>query len=262
MAANVPTSDVLAFLRANKGLPQAVAPGAASPAYGDLSGIQVAHQGMPSDQECTDLGIYRTLTNPTPGTAVAYSFAAGASSFVNTTAFMGFFNGSKAGKRFSLKRLKLLLAVAPTATISLEAATRIDDGTLANLTPTAGFTNAKMLNPNFDDTQQSDVQCYSFSAGAMTVPAPTANSRFVGRGRIATGLGIVGDQYEFVFSGTDAPTRSPLAVVRATDPANMACVMEPATIGPGQWLFLYLWWLTAATTAPSFEWSVSGLEKP
>lgn len=262
MAAGVPTSDVLAFLRANKGLPQSVQPGGPAPAYGDLSGITVAHQGQPSDQECSDLGILRTLTNPTPGTAVAYSFAAGGSSFQNTTAAFGFFNGSKVGKRFSLRRLKLLLTVAPTATVSLEMATRIDDGSLASLVPSAGFTSAQMLNPNMDDQTQSDVTCFSFSAGAMTIPAPTARSRFVDRGRIATGLGIIGDGYEFQFGGDNTPTKSPLAVARATDPANLGCVMLPATIGPGQWLFLYLWWLTAATTAPSFEWAVSGYEKP
>jgi hypothetical protein len=84
------------------------------------------------------------------------------------------------------------------------------------------------------------------------VAAPTSNVRYV-RGHIPTGLGITGDEYLLKFGGEDAGAISGLIATRAAATGRMTGYCSPIIIGPQQSLVIHMWWLTSATTVPTFE---------
>jgi hypothetical protein len=215
-------------------------------------------------QQMAQNGRYFTASNPTIST---FPQAATTTSFTNTVALFAIQNIAPPGQQSPitvwLDYLKLMLGgTAPTATVSMEFAIYTDP---ANRNPSAGGTSAlQPVNVNGNDPTQSNARVYAFTGNAnLTVPAPGPLARLAGRAKISTGLGIVGDEYELRFAGVNAcPIWQGGAAVRATDPARRGSSCSPIGIGPQQWAVIHMWWLTSATTAPSFEYELGMFENP
>jgi hypothetical protein len=204
-------------------------------------------------QELAEEGSFFTASNATPGTGVAYALT---TAFNDTTGAMFVLKNNakvKTGKRVRMHYLRLALTAAPTATVSMEFAVKTDDNSRE---PTAGATQQSPVNVNHDDTTGSDTMLYSFNGAGVTVPASSKTARLVARTRIPTSLGIVGDEYGVAFGGMDPAAfgYAGLTAARAVAVARLWAHAAPVIIGPQQWAVIYMWWLTAATAAPSFEW--------
>lgn len=233
-------------------------------ARGSRYGEQLAIQVGSGRQGLVDEGSYFVATNPTPGTGIAPN--AVETSFSDTRGFFVIKNtedpGNSQGKRVYLDYLKLiLLATAPTATVSLHFAakrskisrepTTAANRTLLTPVPLAGAAGrASICRP----------MCYA-NAGAMTVPASAAEDPVVGRVCLPTSLGIAGDEYVLKFGADDLGAIAGLTAVRATAPARIVGQLPPVVIEPGESLVLHRWWLTEATNAPNFEFELAWYER-
>jgi hypothetical protein len=211
---------------------------------------------IPTKHLLADEGQYFVTTNPTIGTGVAQALI---TSFTNTSAlFVIKNNDSAGGKRIYFDYMRLMLTAAPTAGVSLEFVLQLDS---ANRTPTAGAVTLTPVNVNADSSASSVAAVQAFSAAALTVPPTTTTSRTVGRGRIPTGVNIIGDEY-VLQCGVDCPGPSGvLTAIRAAQPARLLAGMAPIVIGPQQYLVIYRWSLTEATTAPSYEYELGWWER-
>lgn len=201
-----------------------------------------------------DEGSEFVASNPTIGTGVAYALT---TAFNDTTgAMFALFNKNPAGgKTIFLDFLKLLLTAAPTATVSMEFAVKLDT---KDRSPTAGATPIVPVCTNGNISDDGGLVVQAFNAAGVTVPASGSAARTVARARIPTSLGIIGDEYLLQFGAQDpAGMVIPgLTAARATAVARLTAAAKAVGIAPQQWAVIYMWWLTAATTAPSFEYEL------
>lgn len=215
----------------------------------------------PTKHPLADEGSYFVATNPTPGTAVAYALQTAFSDTANGL-FVIQNNNPAGGPNVALDYIKLILSgTAPTATTVMDFTIRTDTQSMtptANSVQIAGGSGAQTIfNTNHDDNTSPQVNIWAFSAGAMTVPVTSASGRRVARLHIPTGLGITGDQYEIQFGAVDRNAQnSPLTAVRATHPCSFVAHAAPLVLQPQRWAVVTMWWATAATTAPSFEYEI------
>lgn len=222
-------------------------------AYREMATLSI----IPGKQVLADEGAYFVATNPTIGTGVAYALQ---TSFSATAAFLALFNNNPAsvggGRNLYLDTLRLILTgTAPATTVSLEGAVVLDT---KDRTPTANNARITPANVSGDDpADASNVVLQAFSAGAMTVPAAGGGARTVSRFHLATGLGITGDEYCVEFGGPQMQHGfMGLTAARATVPARIATHAPPVVIPPQTWGLVHLWWLTATTNAPNFEYEL------
>lgn len=203
-------------------------------------------------------GKYFAATNPTPGTAIAYSLKTGYSATAN-----GLFSISNSGNsttNIQLDRLKLIqTATAPTGTLIMRAEVYTETGILAISGAALGVTPVN-LNPSYSNATTGATVTF-FSAGAGTVPAAVGTRRLVGVMSLATGVAVTHDSYTFDF-GADGPSAGTvgLTAARATDPADLVSWGPPVTIAPGCSAYMNLWWLTQAANTPSFEFELTWAE--
>ena len=211
-----------------------------------------------------DEATYFRAGNPTPGTGIQLS--ANVTAFSDTNGLFVIQNtvaaGTANGKRIYMDYLRLnLLATAPTATVSMEfafkkSAISREPTTAANRT----VLTAASMREGAGLASIGTYMSYA-NAGAMTVPASVAANKFVGRCTIPTGLGIAGDEYIVQFGADALSVWQGGAAVRATDVARRGTVAPPIVIDPGEWLVIHMWWLTAATTAATFEFELGMWER-
>lgn len=227
----------------------------------DNRGVPLGNSVLQSPQVQAYQGSRFVVTNAAPGTGDQYALI---TAFNDTTgAFISFKNNDVAtGKSMVLDKIKLLLTgTAPTATTVLHMAVKIDP---KDRTPTAGSPTARTpVNPNGGSSVASIVSPFNMSTGgaAQTVPASGASARLVSRGEIATSLGITGDEYTFYFgNASDVGSHGGGTAVRSTAAGRFSTNMEAVIVPPTWWCVIYLWWLTAATTAPTFEYEIGWAE--
>lgn len=224
--------------------------------YGDQ--IVQAVGGM--RHSAADEGSYFVVTNPTPGTGI--QLAANVTSFSDTNALFVF--QKSAGKTaLHLDYIRLLLGNATTTggatmefVVSLDRIKR-EPTTASNrtvLTP---------VNVNGDSSRASDCQVYGYAnAGAMTIPASSGAARKVARCSIVTADSIRGDSYVLSFGGTKhAAMQGLTGVTGKAKPSLSVGNAPPVSIGPGQSLVIHMWWITAAITAPTFEYEIGWWER-
>ncbi len=238
-------------------------PGRCSP-YGDGYVVSL----FPTKHALADEGSYfvvssaGTVAPAIPGTFVAQQGQIAA--FGDTTPLWVVQNRATPddGTRIYLDFLRLLLGgTAPTGTVSLEAAVRID-GVSKLPTNANQYSNPIPVNVNGDDSRLSVSQVYAYvAANAMATPASSGAVRNVARSRIPSGAAVVGDEYLFRFGSVDSAPQVGLTAARATTPARLVGDAAPAIIGPGQWATIHLWWLTSATNLPTWEWEIGLIER-
>jgi len=154
----------------------------------------------------------------------------------------------------------MMSGTAPTATTVMEFAVKLD---VKDRTPTAGNVTVIPVCSNGDArTSKTIANIQAFNAAGITVPSSGTAATTVSRTRIPTSLGITGDEYIVQFGYEDIPGTIPgLTAVRATAPARLVTGAPPIIIAPQQWCVIYMWWLTAATTAPGFEYELTWIER-
>lgn len=201
-------------------------------------------------------GKYFNVTNPTPGGAIAYADQTGFSATAN--GLFGIQNrNAPGGANVMLDYLSLIMTgTAPTATTSMRLEV-VNELALVTLTGAVATRTPVQVNTQLPQTTGAVVQ--SFNAGAATVPAAVGTRVNQAIVTIPTSLGITGDNYVIDFGGDATPT-APLTAVRATDPARLVTQAAPIVVAPQTTSWINLWWLTAATTAPSFEFELTYVE--
>lgn len=259
MSNSTPVSEILTVQRSIVGQQYSVDGAEIENARGGRYGEKYVLSPMPYKHLLSDEGSYFVATNPTIGTGVAYALQ---TSFSATAGFFAIQNTEKAGgKRLYLDMLKLYLTAAPTATVSMEFAFVLDTRDRA---PTAGNVQVVPNCTNGDIPSAASIaNLQAYSAATLTLPAAAGGTnKTVGRVRIPTSLGIIGDEYILQFGPTDIPGFVPgLTATRATAVARLGAGAPPIIVAPQQWLLIYMWWLTAATTAPSFEYELGWFER-
>lgn len=205
-------------------------------------------------------GKYFVATNPTPGTAIAYSLKTSYSATAN-----GLFcisnNNPQGGANIYLDHLLLVqTATAPTGTLSMRFEAFNETGIVA-MTGAVSTITPVQINTGAGNSQTTGAVVQAFATGAGTVPAAVGTRRLQGIGAIPTGVAVTHDSY-FVDFGTDcslSPTAG-LTAARATAPARQGCQMPPVVIAPQTTSWINMWWVTAAANTPSFEFQLGFIE--
>lgn len=234
--------------------------------YARMGRFQEAYVLNPLPQRlvAADEGSYFIAQNPTPGTAIQLN--ANITSFADTNGLFLFKNTQSAStasaKRIYLDYIKLIVAgTAPTATVSMHFAFK--RGT-TDRTPSSSsaYTTLTPINACSEYGNTSICTPLSFAnAAAMTLIASGSSEKFTGRATIPTGLGVTGDEYMVKFGGEPVASGRGGAAVRATDPGQIFTYAPPQIIEPAEFLAVHMWWLTAASTAASFEFEVGWWER-
>ena len=214
-----------------------------------------------SRQQAAAAGAYFVAQNVTPGTALqtgtATSFSATANGLVTVTNN----NPLTSGINVYMDYIKLMMSgTAPTATTVMHF-NMIRDA-VAGVTPSAGSVALVTTNVNGGSASTASNVAINVPTGApatgMTIPAATSAAVNMGRASIPTSLGITGDIYVLNFGGNfvDDGGQGGGTAVRATAAARLSDSTVPAILAPGQGLVVNMWWLTQATTKPSFEYEI------
>lgn len=222
---------------------------------------------MFSEHNVADDGAFFYATNPTIGTGIQLN--ANVTAFSDTNALFVLKNtddpNNALAKRIFPRYLRLYLGgTAPTATVSMEFAFKVDN---IDRFPTtaANMTTLTPANVNGGSTFGPVAKVASYAnAGAMTVPASSTFARTAGRARIPTGLGVVGDAYVIQFGAQDwGGSASTTGATRTTAsaPGLFIAHSSPIVLAPGQSVVCHMWWLTAATTAATFEFDLGWYER-
>lgn len=208
-----------------------------------------------SRQMLVNAGQYFVVTNPTPGTAVA---------FANNTSYSATANGlwcisnanPSGGPTIQIDRLKLIqTATAPANNLVTRAEVFTETGIVA----LSGNAIARTpVNLNFNYTNATGATVTTWSAGSATVPAAVGTRRLIAVASFATGATIRYDSWTFEF-GADGPSfgKVGLTAARATDPADMVCWMSPVTIAPQTSAWMNLWGVAPDTNVPSYEFCLT-----
>lgn len=211
---------------------------------------------LPADQQAAGSGNYFVVTNPTPGTAVAYALqtafsatANGLFSIANTSPVGG------GGPSIYLDYLKLIqTATVPTGTLNMRFEAFNETGLVA-LTGNVATRTPVCSSSAF--TVPSTITVQSFAAGAATVPAAVGTRRLQAIGAISTGVAVAQDTYVLQFGSGDAiGGTAGLTAARATAPATLTGQCAPVVVAPGTTSWLNMWWVTQAANAPSFEFEL------
>jgi hypothetical protein len=229
-------------------------------------GMQDSVAVLPTEHRLAQLGRMFLTTNATIGTAVARAASgAGNNTFVSTDPTFTIQNtgsttaGQPTNRAILLRVIDLLLGgTAPTATNTLEVAVFISNVSRA---PTSGNVAATPVNVRGFAGIASIAAINAFSAADMAVPAD-ATAKLVARGRVAMGLGVLGDVYKLVFGGGIDPTSGGGGALRTTttSPGTFMVDLPPVLIEPGEWCTVYTWMPSAATNPQSYEWSIRHAE--
>jgi len=191
------------------------------------------------------------VTNPTPGTAIA---------FANNTSYSATANGlwciannnPSGGASIHVDRLKLIqTATAPANGLVTRAEVVLETG-IVTLTGNVATRTPVNLNQAYSNSVQCTVQ--TFAAGAATVPGAVGTRRIVGVGSLASGVDVRYSSMCFEF-GADGPAfgKVGLTAAHATDPQDVVCWMPPVIIAPQSSAWMNLWGLTPDTNVPSYE---------
>lgn len=197
-----------------------------------------------------------TVTNPTPGTAIAYANQTSYSATAN-----GLFsisnNNAVGGKNIILDTLTLVqTATAPTGTLVARFEVFGESGIVALSGNAAARTPVNLLG-NASNVTGATVT--SFAAGAATVPAAVGTRRLLGVIAADIGVSVIHDSWVLDF-GADPVAKVGLTAARATDPACTVVAAPQIVIAPQYSVWINSWTLTGAANVPSYEFQLNYFE--
>lgn len=212
-----------------------------------------------SRQQLAAAGKYFNVTNPTPGTAIAYanktSFSATANGLFSISN-----NNPSGGANIQLDRLVLTqTATAPTGLLVYRFEVYSETGITALSAGNVAQTPVN-VNPSFPNTTGAIVN--SFSAGAGTVPAAVGTRRLMDVIAVQTGGATVIHDSIVIEFGSDAIAVNGTGATAARAASCMRLVGQavPVTIAPQNSIFINSWTLTGAANVPSYEFSLTYIE--
>jgi hypothetical protein len=225
--------------------------------YGDLYMQNV----VPTKHVLAEEGTYFALTNPTPGTAIAYGSGGTQATFSDTVPFMQILNTGNPGDPNApivfMDYLKLIEnGTTPASATTLHAVARLDNGfrTATGGTPT---TNVPVsVNMNLATAQPAS-RIITFAGAVATIPASSAAMRQVGRAQLKGGPPLNLDEFTISFGLNDTPSGGGYLTAVAAYQTRM----PPVAIGPGQSLTIHLWMLSAITNPFSYEFELGLWER-
>lgn len=195
-------------------------------------------------------GKYFVVTNPTEATGIQYGLTAAFSATVSGVVCVSNSN-IVGGPSIYFDYLRLsMLGTAPATTTSMRFGVYSETGIVALTTAAAARTPVN-VNSAFANTTGAVVTTYN--AGTGTIAAAVGARRFLGTCTIPTSLGVTGDEYEVQFGGDSVGGSDHPAAVRATAATRMTASAPPVVVAPGNSAYVSMYWLTATTTAPTFE---------
>lgn len=209
-------------------------------------------------QALASIGKYYSVTNPTPGTAIAYALQTSFSATAN-----GFFavrnTNPSGGANIILDYLRLKqTATAATGTLVMNFEVYNETGIVAL---TGNVATRTPVQPNQAYPQSTGAVVQSFAAGAATVPAAVGSRVLQTTGYINTGVTVIHDTYVLQFGGGDiVPGTAGLTAARATASATIGGQAGPVVVAPQTTSWINMWWVTAAANAPSFEFELTYAE--
>jgi hypothetical protein len=211
---------------------------------------------LPPRQLLAESGAVFNVTNPTPGTAIAYANKTSYSATAN-----GLFtisnNNSSGGKSIILDELMILqTATAPTGTLVARFEVFDESGIVA-LSGSAAARTPVNVNSNF--TNSTGAVVTSFAAGAGTVPAAVGTRRLVDVVALNCDVSVIHDQWRVMF-GADGIATAGLTAARATSSACVVAAAAPVVIAPQHSVIINSWTLTGAANVPSYEFSLRYFE--
>lgn len=214
---------------------------------------------FPSRQLASGNSSYFVATNPTLGTGVQYalktSFSATANGLFTVTN-----NNPLTGSKIYMDSISLLMTgTAPTATTVMVFNLFVEQGVV---TPSAGNAVITAVSPNSGTANSATnalINAYT-GAAAMTIPAAVGTRRSIGSVYLPTSLGITGDTYVLQFGPSMPAASAGLTAVRATAAATIIGNAPPVVLAPNTSLIVDCYWLTQASTAPTFEYSLNYME--
>jgi len=215
--------------------------------------------GLPSSRQILAAnGKFFTVTNPTIGTPVVGALKTAWSATANGMLVVAN-NAPIGGPSIYFDRYYLRLrATAPTGTLTMNFEAYNETGIVAGNT---AVSTATPIQVNTGAAQSTNATVQVFAAGAITIPAAVGTRRLQDTASLVTGVAVDGDVYELQF-GQDglAASKNGGAAARATDPARIVAGMGPIVVAPQTTSWLNMWWLTAATNTPSWEFGFSYFE--
>ena len=212
-------------------------------------------------QQLASAGKYFNVTNPTPGTAVAYANKVAYSTTANGLLSVSNNNPSESGINIYLDTLALTqTATAPTDALVYRFEVFTETGIRALSAGNLARTPVN-INPSFSDATGAVVN--SFSAAAGTMPAAVGTRKIVDIIALQTGGQTVIHDTMMVAFGADGilgGSGTALTAARASSSSTLTALAAPVIITPQNSIFITSWTLTGATNVPSYEFSLKYFE--
>lgn len=198
-------------------------------AYGDSYGVNVSSK----EWIAADEGTYFFAQNPTPGTGIIGPVS---TTFDETKAVLAVYNGGST-KRIYLQFLRLYITTAGSSDTRVQFTHAVDTGNRYS----SGGSTLTVVNPNMDS---NTVSLATVKFGAITTTAASGSRRLLGTTVFRGTIGIIEDCYEFVYAASDG---SGMGGSRAATVQDMARLLAPVAIGPGQSYLIHDWAGSIAT---------------
>lgn len=211
---------------------------------------------LPSRAALAAAGAAFTVTNPTPGTAIAYANKTAYSATANGL-FCVSNNNAVGGKNIILDTwTQIQTATAPANTLVARYEIVGESGIVA-LSGNAAARTPVNLNGSASNVTGAVVT--TFAAGAGTVAAAVGTRRILGVLALNCGVSVIHDKWVLQFGG-DPVARVGLTAARATDNAAMVAAAPAIVIPPQYSVWVNNWTLTGDTNVPSFEFALNYFE--
>lgn len=234
-------------IRVSRPLPQAATDTTVVTARGNRYGEPVLAMTAPTRHGLAEEGSYLLATNPTPGTAFAYSIT---TAFTDTIPAIYIFNKESAssgtGKSIFLDYLKLIVSTVPASTTQAHFAIILDNVNRALSVDNTTVVTPVCPNPSFSPSVSPTIKMQN-NGTASTIAASSANKVVAARGSLG-GLPVIGDELLVAFGVTDVGSG------RTTTSTGRQSSHAAPVIIPPQWsATVHLWFVSNAATGLSYE---------
>lgn len=193
-----------------------------------------------------DEGSYFTGITPTPGTGIIGHAAP--TTFDETKPYLLLYNGGQ--NRIYPQYLRLHDTVVSVGGSRVQFTVAIDQGNRYS----SGGTALTKNNVNMDSVITTGA---TINVGAVIASAASASRRVIDHVVYRGTIDVVEDVYELVFGSADGSGASGSRVATVQD---MAKLLPPVVIGPGQSLLVHQW-AASQSTGPTFQVSFGYIER-
>lgn len=245
--------DVDLNVEVDRQLPDAESDSTTKPLRAGRYGEAYTLSLVPTTHLLADEGTYQVGLSPTPGTGVAFVVNASVSETAGNFLYIknNDSQGNVRAKRIYLDYIRLILAVAPAAGISVHYFMKVDNKDRYS----SGGTQVTPNNANIDTGVGTVSQVF---AGAVVTLAPSPSARLVSRGVMRSVIPVVNDEWIFKCGAAGDGSSSSLAGTLAQ---RMVIPCAPVVIGPQDNLCLQIWFPSNATTPAQFEYELGWWER-